>query len=155
MDLNVNFAARWGGGKSNVFAPGGENYVGAKPFSEPETQALKAFTEQIRPDYTLSFHTKGEEIYWRFHQKGMRAYRDYALAKSLSFSTGYPLGEASDSAGGYKDWCIETFGIPAVTVEAGREEAAHPLGSGELKDMVRKCRNAIADLSYAAKKATK
>ena len=155
VDLNVNFAARWGGGKSNVFAPGGENYVGAKPFSEPETQALKAFTEQIRPDYTISFHTKGEEIYWRFHQKGMRAYRDYALAKSLSFSTGYPLGEAEGSAGGYKDWCIETFGIPAVTVEAGREEAAHPLGAGELKDIVRKCRNAIADLSYAAKKATK
>lgn len=155
VDLNVNFAARWGTGKSNVFAPASENYVGAKPFSESETQALKAFTEEVKPDYTISFHAKGEEIYWRFDQKGLRAYRDYALAKSLSFSTGYPLGDAAGSAGGYKDWCIEKFGIPAFTAEVGREEAAHPLGAGELKDVVRKCRNAIADLSYAAKKATR
>ena len=155
VDLNVNFAAKWGCGKSNVFAPSGENYVGVKPFSEPETQALKTFTEEVKPDYTVSFHSKGEEIYWRFHQKGMRSYRDYALAKSLSFSTGYPLGEAADSAGGYKDWCIETFGIPAFTVEVGREETAHPLGPGDLKDIVQKCKNAIADLSHAVKRATR
>ena len=155
VDLNVNFAAGWGTGKSNVFVPGSENYVGNATFSEPETQALKAFTEEVKPDYTVSFHTKGEEIYWRFRQKGMRAYRDYALAKSLSFSTGYPLGEAEGSAGGYKDWCVEKAGIPAFTVEAGREDAAHPLGAAELKDIVRKCKNAIADLSYSMKRATR
>ena len=54
VDLNVNFDAKWGKGAKNVFYPGSENYVGASPFSEPETKALKAFTEEIRPDYTLS-----------------------------------------------------------------------------------------------------
>ena len=153
VDPNVNFDARWGEGVSNVFAAGSENYVGEAPFSEPESRALKAFTEEIFPQYTLSFHTKGEEIYWRFSQTGMRTYRDYALAKALSASTGYPLGDASDSCGGYKDWCVEALSVPAFTIETGREEAAHPLKEAELKDIVKKCGNAVYDLSLAVKNA--
>ena len=65
VDLNVNFAARWGGGKSNVFAPGGENYVGAKPFSEPETQALKDLIDEIKPTFTYALHNSGfGGVYW-------------------------------------------------------------------------------------------
>ena len=154
VDLNVNFDARWGEGKKNVREPGKENYVGEKPFSEPETRALKNFTEEIRPDYTISFHTKGEEIYWRFYQTGMRTYRDYALAKALSFSTGYPLGDAPDSCGGYKDWCIQKFFIPAFTVEAGRDELSHPLPESEGRNIIQKCGEALFDLSVAMKRAT-
>lgn len=153
VDPNVNFDARWGEGVNNVFAAGSENYVGEAPFSEPESRALKAFTEEIFPQYTLSFHTKGEEIYWRFSQTGMRTYRDYALAKALSASTGYPLGDASGSCGGYKDWCVEALFVPAFTIETGREEAAHPLKEAELKDIVKKCGNAVYDLSLAVKNA--
>ena len=154
VDLNVNFDARWGKGKKNVTVAGSENYVGAKPFSEPETRALKRFTEEIRPDYTVSFHTKGEEIYWRFFQTGLRTYRDYALAKALSYSTGYPLGDAPDSCGGYKDWCIEKFAIPAFTVEAGRDDLPHPLPEKESKDIIKKCGEALVDLSFAVRRAT-
>ncbi|MDD6995564.1 MAG: M14 family zinc carboxypeptidase [Candidatus Borkfalkiaceae bacterium] len=154
VDLNVNFDARWGEGKSNARVPGSENYVGEKPFSEPETRALKNITEEIRPDYTVSFHTKGEEIYWRFYQTGMRTYRDYALAKALSCSTGYPLGDAAESCGGYKDWCIEKFSIPAFTVEAGRDRLSHPLPESESRDIVKKCGEALYDFSFAIKRAT-
>lgn len=153
VDLNVNFDARWGKGRNNVFAPSAENYVGKTPFSEAETLALKAFTEEISPDYTLSFHTKGEEIYWRFSQTGMRAYRDYALAKVLSASTGYPLGESAGSCGGYKDWCVEKFFVPAFTVEAGAESASHPLNAAETKSAVKKCGAAIEDVARAVKRA--
>ena len=69
VDLNVNFAARWGSGKSNVFAPGGENYVGAKPFSEPETQALKAFTEQIAPIIRFPFTRRAKKFIGGFIRK--------------------------------------------------------------------------------------
>ena len=50
---------------------------------------------------------------------------------------------------------MEKEGIPAFTVEAGRDDAAHPLGAAELKDIVRKCKNEIADLSYSVKRATR
>ncbi len=147
VDLNVNFPARWGTGKRNVFAPASENYVGRFPLCAPESRALASFTREVRPQYTVSWHTKGEEIYWRFHQPRERAARDKRLAKLLSKSTGYPLKESPDSAGGYKDWCVEELGIPAFTVEAGNDSLTHPLGISALDEIVNRCKNAIADLS--------
>lgn len=151
-DLNVNFPARWGTGAKNVRFAGGENYIGAKPFSEPETLALKQFTEKLRPQYTLSYHTKGEEIYWRFHQPKARCVRDKALAAALSQATGYPLAEAGRSAGGYKDWCIQRFKIPSFTVEVGSDMRAHPLGDEALQEIIERNENALAVLSAAYEK---
>ena len=91
----------------------------------------------------LSFYTKGEEIYWRFHQPVFRVRRDRRLAKILSAATGYPLREAPHSAGGYKDWCIESLHIPAFTVEAGRDDFPHPLGLSALSDVVTKNLDAL------------
>lgn len=147
VDLNVNFPARWGSGKSNVFSPAPENYVGKFPLCAPESRALSRFTREIGPDYTVSWHTKGEEIYWRFHQPSEAEERDRRLAAILSASTGYPLVESPDSAGGYKDWCVESLGIPAFTVEVGRDALPHPLGTGELSGIVARCGNAVRDLS--------
>ena len=152
VDLNVNFPARWGTGAKNVRFAGGENYIGAKPFSEPENLALKQFTEKIRPQYTLSYHTKGEEIYWRFHQPKERCVRDKALAAALSRATGYPLAEAGRSAGGYKDWCIQRFKIPSFTVEVGSDLWAHPLGDEALQEIIERNENALAVLSAAYEK---
>ena len=147
VDLNVNFPAEWGKGTSNVFSPAPENYVGKKPFSEPETLALKRFTEKIHPDYTVSYHTKGEEIYWYFYQPIGACMRDKRLAQALSRSTGYALAHAKGSAGGYKDWCIQALHIPSFTVEAGADEFTHPLKEDGLKNIIERNRLAIYDLS--------
>lgn len=149
VDLNVNFAARWGQGVKNVRKAGAENYIGEKPFSEPETLALKAFTEQIKPNYTLSYHTKGEEIYWYFYQGEKTRARDERLAKALSVSTGYPLITTSGSVGGYKDWCIAAFGIPAFTIEVGADELQHPIREEGLDAILARNKNALLDLSTA------
>lgn len=149
VDLNVNFSARWGTGARNVRFAGGENYIGEQPFSEPETFALKSFTEKIRPQYTLSYHTKGEEIYWRFHQSKEYIARDKALAAVLSGITGYPLRETKNSAGGYKDWCIQQFKIPSFTVEVGSDLWVHPLGDEALQEIIERNENALAVLSAA------
>ena len=147
VDLNVNFDARWGTGAKNTRCAGSENYIGKKPFSEPETRALKNFTQKINPDYTVSYHTKGEEIYWYFYQSMRTCPRDKRLAFALSRSTGYPLSLAKGSAGGYKDWCIQALGIPSFTVEAGDDQLCHPLGLETLDDIVEKNANALYDLS--------
>ncbi len=147
VDLNVNFDADWGNGAKNVRTPGAENYVGKRPFSERETRALKRFTLSIRPDYTLSYHTKGEEIYWYFYQSGATLARDCALAEALSESTGYPLAYAKGSAGGYKDWCIEKTGVPSFTIEVGSDVFAHPLREESIKDILRHNAYAVYDLS--------
>ena len=152
VDLNVNFAARWGKGEKNVRAAGRENYIGKTPFSEPETRALRTFTEKVRPAYTVSYHTKGEEIYWYFYQPIRACCRDKRLALALSESTGYPLRYARGSVGGYKDWCIQRYGIPAFTIEAGKDVFSHPLGEREFVDVAEKNRYALYRLSEEMEK---
>lgn len=151
VDLNVNFAADWGKGKCNVRIPASENYIGPAPFSEPETKALKKFTEEIRPDFTLSYHTKGEEIYWYYHQPLGACARDKRLAGALSDSTGYPLCRAGGSTGGYKDWCIKKLKIPSFTIEAGNDGFCHPLGEEEYGDVEAHNLDAVFALTEAYK----
>ena len=113
----------------------------------PESAALRDFTLKINPDYTVSWHTKGEEIYWRFHQTGERLKRDFRLACVLSAATGYPLKEARFSAGGYKDWCVEKLKTPAFTVEAGSDSLSHPLDFSALPDLLKNNLDAVARLA--------
>ena len=147
VDLNVNFPAEWGTGKRNLFAPAPENFVGDAPLCAPESRALAEFTLKTSPDFTISWHTKGEEIYWRFRQPFFRRRRDFKLAARLAKSTGYPLKEAPGSAGGYKDWCVEKLKIPAFTVEAGEDVLPHPLGLRSLAAIVLRCGDAVKDIT--------
>ena len=122
VDLNCNFDADWGSGRLNVKTRGGENCIGDFPFSEPETSALRDFTLKVRPFVTLSFHTKGEEIYWEYGGKG-----DMLGAEILRSATGYEVKKIYGSAGGYKDWCIQKLHIPAYTLECGSDYLKHPI----------------------------
>lgn len=117
VDLNVNFSARWGTGKSNASSPSPANYVGKAPFSEPESVALRDFTLRVQPDFTISYHSSGGEVYWYFNQSVSAGARDKKIASALSESSSYPLKYTFGSVGGYKDWCIEKLKIPAFTVE--------------------------------------
>ncbi len=149
VDLNVNFDARWGTGAENVRVPSPQGYIGRAPFSEPETRCLCAFTLRVCPNYTVSWHTKGEEIYWEFHTPRRARLRDLSLARALSASTGYPLASVKRSAGGYKDWCIERLKIPAFTVEAGADSHSHPLRRDALGELSAAALDALADLAKA------
>jgi g-D-glutamyl-meso-diaminopimelate peptidase len=131
IDLNVNFDARFGTGVSNVFSPAPENYVGEAPFSEPESRALVDFTKKVRPSAVISYHCKGEMIFWKFHQQA-NLLRDRILAEALAEVTGYELVDEMGSAGGYKDWCIQHLGIPAFTIEVGSDAFTHPFPYSEL-----------------------
>ncbi len=133
VDLNCNFDADWGTGRLNTTIRGGENCIGDYPFSECETAALKEFTLKVRPYVTLSFHTKGEEIYWEFNGRG-----DMRGAEILQSVTGYKVKRIYGSAGGYKDWCIQKLHIPAYTIECGSDRLQHPINRvGHLKKCYR------------------
>ncbi|MDE6441138.1 MAG: hypothetical protein K2L12_00105 [Clostridia bacterium] len=135
VDLNCNFDAGWGSGQLNTKVQGSENCIGANSFSESETSALRDFTLRIRPYTTLSFHTKGEEIYWEYGGFG-----DKRGAEILASVTGYNPKIIHGSAGGYKDWCIEKLHIPAYTIECGSDGLTHPITN--LK-YIKKCYNAL------------
>ncbi len=139
VDLNVNFDARWGTGQSNVKIKGDENFIGEYPFSEPETLALRDFTLKIKPNATISYHSKGEEIYYDD--------KHLSLAKKLASVTGYQIKKTPNSAGGYKDWCVEKLKIPAFTIEVGRDELVHPLKISDLDEIYNKNKGVITALT--------
>ncbi len=139
VDLNVNFDAMWGQGEYNTRVKGDQNYIGEKPFSEPETKALRDFTLKVKPNATVSYHSKGEEIY--YDQK------DIKLAKKLASITGYDIKKTPNSAGGYKDWCSEKLNIAAFTIEVGSDNFSHPLGKESLEEIYQKNKGVIIALT--------
>ena len=133
VDLNTNFNVDWGTGGQNTFCPNTENFIGFYPNSEREVQNLINFTTRIRPSLTISYHSKGEVIYYGFAgQSEEDIIRDRNIGEQLSESTGYPLIFTESSAGGYKDWCIRYLQIPAYTIEVGNENLPHPIGEENL-----------------------
>ncbi len=147
VDLNVNFDARWGTGAKNIRHVGDENYIGVYPFSEPETKVLRDFTLAVNPNATVSYHSKGEEIYYEFFQSASDKERDLKLAQKLSKETGYAIKSAPGSAGGYKDWCIEKLKIPAFTIEVGSDGLSHPIGKENLEQIYQKNKGVINALT--------
>ncbi len=135
VDLNVNFDANWGKGKQNIFELSGQNYVGKFAESEPETKALANFVKILKPAFTISYHSKGEVIFFQFGQRGKRLLRDRKIANEISKTTGYLIRKARGSVGGFKDYCIQKLGIPSVTIEIGAEELSHPIGKENLVEI--------------------
>ena len=133
VDLNCNFAARWGEGRGNVRLPAPESYIGPFPESEPETAALARMTRKVRPVLTVSYHALGREIYYEFGQKGEALARDRAYAEAAGEFLGYRVvGGDLGSAGGYKDWCVSELGTAALTVEIISGAHKHPLSERDL-----------------------
>lgn len=136
VDLNTNFDADWGAGGQNVTCPSTEDFIGFYPNSEREVISLIDFTYQVKPSLTISYHSKGEVIYYGFTgQSEQDLARDRAIGEQLSITTGYPLIFTENSAGGYKDWCIRTLKIPSYTIEVGDETLEHPIDEEYLPEI--------------------
>ena len=128
VDINVNFDANWASGKRNFFGyPSSENYIGKCPASESETKALVNLAKKLSPDATLSYHSKGEVIYYGFEGKKLGEI-DKDLLKIIFAETRYKPYKTKNSCGGFKDFCLQKLNIPSYTVEVGSDHLAHPLG---------------------------
>lgn len=120
VDLNVNFNALWGQGAQNVTCPNPENFIGYYPESEREVRELIDFSYNISPALTLSFHTKGEVIYYGFETLTPEEIeRDRNIADLISSINGYIPIKTENSVGGYSDFVSQYLGVPAFTIEIG------------------------------------
>lgn len=147
VDLNTNFDALWGQGKANRFSPFFENYVGESPESEVETKALCDFTKFIKPVLTLSYHTKGEVIYYGFDTQSESALqRDEVIGQKFAQTLGYSLERSFFSCGGYKDWVCDKFDIPSFTIEFGSDTLFHPLREEILQKLEEQSRDLFATI---------
>ena len=132
VDLNLNYPARWEQAREIKFSqgwdrPGPRDYVGPAPLSEPETEALAGLTERTEPGLTLSLHTQGKAIYWKFGSMEPAGARE--LGERFAAVSGYALEDVPYASGfaGYKDWFILTRDRPGYTLELGSGENPLPL----------------------------
>ena len=136
VDLNLNYPAGWEQAREIKFAqgytrPGPRDYVGTAPLDQPESAAMAALTERLRPSLTLSFHTQGEVIYWKFGSLESDGARE--LGEDFAAVSGYTLEDVPFASGfaGYKDWFILKFDRPGYTVEVGTGTNPLPLSQLE------------------------
>lgn len=127
VDLNLNYPAGWAKAKEIKYSMGfnknaPKNYVGDAPLCTPESRAMYNYTVFNSFSLTLSYHTQGKVIYWK--------YLDYlpdnseAIGKELAKASGYSLDITPVESGfaGYKDWFIKNYNKPGYTIEAGEGE---------------------------------
>lgn len=132
VDLNLQFPANWDEAKRIKFeqgftSPAPRDYVGKAPLVAPESYAVYRFTKSHNFLLTLSYHSQGKLIYWK--------YLDYEPARSREIAdyfgevSGYSVEETPYASGfaGYKDWFIETYNRPGYTIEVGLGQSPLPV----------------------------
>lgn len=130
-DLNLQFPAGWEAAKKNkaeqgIVSPAPADYVGPAPLSAPESRALYDFTLALQPRLTLSLHTQGREIYWRYGDCEPMGSRQ--IGELFARLSGYALADPpGESSAGYKDWFLDAFCRPGYTIEAGQGTNPLPL----------------------------
>lgn len=141
VDLNLNYPARWEQARENKFAqgftrPGPRDYVGTAPLDQPESAAMAGLTDRVSPDLTLSYHTQGGVIYWKFLNMEPEGARE--LGEEFASVSGYSLEDVPFASGfaGYKDWFILTRDLPGYTIEVG--SGVNPLPISQLEDVYRR-----------------
>lgn len=119
VDLNRNFdTSDW---KKDVVTPANQPLPGgggSSPMSEPETQAIVAFTRSLQPRLTMSFHGAAGYAIGNLGGDSMQLAAKYSALTGYSDQTG-----KSDTAfsyaitGTYDDWIREELGLPSVLIE--------------------------------------
>ncbi len=124
-DLNLNYPAGWLKARENKFAqgfttPAPRDYVGETPLSAIESRAVYDFTLNRNFALTVSYHTQGNVIYWKYAD--FEPERSREIAEALAAASGYALSltPAESAYAGYKDWFISYYNLPGYTVEVGR-----------------------------------
>jgi len=107
VDLNRNFPHLWKATTSSTYFPG------KHPASEPETTAMIAFLNQLRPDVIISFHQA-------FRSVDLGPAKARRWVDILSAATGLPIKHVPCNGlcrGTMTGWFNSTFVGSAITVE--------------------------------------
>ncbi len=140
VDLNLNYPAGWEQARENKYAlgfdrPAPRDFVGLTPLDQAESIAMAQLTRQISPRLTLSYHSQGKVIYWKF--KDIEVPEGQQIGQAFARSSGYELEDTPFASGfaGYKDWFIQEYNRPGYTIEVG--SGTNPLPIDQLDEIYR------------------
>ncbi len=114
VDLNRNWNCNW---DPDAFWLDEEVSGGARPFSEPESQAMRDFFLDLKPRGVVFWHSSADGVYGAGCSELFLPAR--ALAEAYSGESGYPVYDQFTSysiSGDAGDW-LTRQGIPSITVE--------------------------------------
>ncbi len=122
IDLNRNFPSGWSVSKERNH-PSSSRYRGESPLCAAESKALANYTTSRDFAATLSFHSHGSVLYYRYGNRQPVNNLSYDLALAVQAKTGYiPVQDDGTTGAGYKDWAMDALGIPSLTIEIGSSE---------------------------------
>ena len=131
-DLNLQYPAGWEDAREIKYAqgwrsPAPRDFVGEYPLSAPESRAVYDFTRAHDFSLTLSYHTQGGVIFWKYLDIEPEGSRE--IAEKFSQVSGYEVSDVPYASGfaGYKDWFIYEYNRPGFTIEAGRGTSPVPI----------------------------
>jgi carboxypeptidase T len=136
VDLNRNYGVDWTAENAkNTTDLCGDFWPGDKPFSEPESRAMRDYIGANRNElkFVINCHTSGNDFIWPFNGREPNDIDDRApgylaifqdIAENAPFPDGVMKGNSyeviGDKMGGdADDYVLEQFGVPSVTSEMG------------------------------------
>lgn len=135
VDPNRNYGVLWGGGGASAL-PAYDTFRGYGPFSENETQNVRAFISQRQVTTLITNHTFSNLV---LRPPGVRSQGDpadepamKALGDLMATRNGYASGPSYglyDTTGSTEDWSYSTTGGFGYTFEIG-EDATEAEGGG-------------------------
>lgn len=133
VDLNNNFDADWINIDLKQF-PSYGSYKGEYAVSEPEAQALVSEALRRSYDYFISYHSKGQLVYYDVNgNDGDTANRSDDFASLINSQLKYePVNTQRGynvNLGGFSDWIQLSLHGTSVTIESGKHPC--PLSSEE------------------------
>ncbi len=156
VDVNRNFPTSGFGNdnaaKQNYSGPSFKYYEGEYAASEKETQYIIDFVKSKDNICAyISYHTKGEVIYWNKGQKGSVYNNTSAIAKMIAKLTGYRnIYNYQPKSGIDYEWAVLEEGIPGCTVEIGDMDSYFPVRQSQWKDIWKRNQSVmIAVTKYA------
>lgn len=146
-DLNLNYPANWQTAREikaslGFVGPAPRDYVGMAPLSADESRTVYNFTISRNFALTISMHTQGEVIYWKYLDH--LPPHSEEIGTEMSNVSGYRLESTPYSSGfaGYKDWYISFYNRPGYTVEAGIGQ--NPIPISQFSSLYVPCRGIIS-----------
>ncbi len=109
-------------------------YRGPAPYSESETQAIKALSDEKKFVYSICWHSSrsgnfSEKVYYSFNWKGVRPSPDLALAHSIGQGvaaqilkedgTPYEFYPNASRRGAFHDWMYKEYSTMQLLIEVG------------------------------------
>lgn len=118
VDLNRNFnVSDW---KKDIVTPSNQPWPGgggSAPNSEPETQALSAYTSALQPHLTMSYHSVGSYAIGNGCGSSGSLAATYAKMTGYANMTGVGGAFGYEITGTYDDWICEKLGRQSVLIE--------------------------------------